>query len=190
MRKVFLKQPVVFAGGFLIASILVYTALSAHHIRLHPQKPVLGIGDLAPEIAIPDTSRTKTLRLRDLRGYYVLVDFWASWCRPCRMENPYLVDLWKQYGQAKFKNAKGFRIFSVSLDNNALAWKKAIHDDKLDWPWHVSDLKGWKCSAALDYGVNKIPTNFLLDPKGIVVARGLRGLALSEELNKYLKSGR
>ncbi|MCS6981208.1 MAG: TlpA family protein disulfide reductase [Flavobacteriales bacterium] len=190
MTRVFLQRPLVSAGVCVITAILVFSVLSAYHIRHELQKPVPDIGDIAPEIAIPDTSRIKTLSLKDLRGYYVLVDFWASWCRPCRMENPYLVELWRQYGRAKFKNGKGFRIFSVSLDNHELAWKKAIHDDKLEWPWHVSELKGWKCSAARDYGVNKIPSNFLIDPKGIIVAKGLRGWALAEELKKYIKSGK
>lgn len=147
----------------------------------------VNIGEPAPEIAMNDTSGRKILRLSEHKGYFVLLDFWASWCAPCRRENPYVVAAWQQFRNEKFQKAKGFRIFSVSLDNNALSWKKAIADDKLDWPWHVSDLMGWKNAAAKTYGVNKIPSNFLLDPKGIIIAQNLRGPALEQELRKYLK---
>ncbi|HTB32895.1 MAG TPA: thioredoxin family protein, partial [Bacteroidia bacterium] len=87
----------------------------------------------------------------------------------------------------KFKGAKGFKIFSVSLDQNAAAWKGAISSDGLIWPDHVSDLKGWQSAAAGLYGVNSIPTNFLIDPKGVIVAHGLRGDALGDKLSELVQ---
>lgn len=175
----------LFSCIILFLSAMVAREAGEKSRTLHPLPP--GLGDPAPEIALRDTSGTSVLRLSELRGYYVLLDFWASWCRPCRMENPYVVEAWKQFGRAKFQKGKGFRIFSVSLDNNLLAWKNAIRDDKLEWRWHVSDLQGWKNTAAKTYGVTKIPSNFLLDPKGIIIAQNLRGPALELELRKYVK---
>lgn len=188
-----IKRSGLLRGALVILGIaVVIVLLSARFSREVRKKSAqsrtsVNIGDEAPEIVMTDTSGRKTLRLSEHRGYFVLLDFWASWCAPCRRENPYVAAAWQKFRHEKFQKAKGFRIFSVSLDNNALSWKKAITDDKLDWPWHVSDLQGWKNAAAKLYGVNKIPSNFLLDPKGVIVAQNLRGPALEEELKKYLK---
>lgn len=132
------------------------------------------IGDIAPEIEMQSPDG-KTLKLSDLRGKIVLIDFWASWCGPCRRENPNVVAAYKKYEKAKFKNAKGFEIFNVSLDKNATAWKRAIEQDQLTWKYHVSDLKGWNNEAAKKYGVRSIPTNFLIDAEGKIISRSLRG---------------
>lgn len=146
----------------------------------------LRIGQRAPELEFKNPNDS-TIKLSSLRGYYVLIDFWASWCGPCRMENPNVVTAYTKYKSASFNFGKGFRVFNVSLDQNKEAWKNAILKDKLDWPYHVSDLKGWSAEPAAKYGVNSIPTNWLVDPRGIIVARGLRGPALDSELEKYLK---
>src|SRR4030095_13996162 len=124
------------------------------------------IGDRAPELAYWDLDSSKILKLSDLRGKYVLVDFWASWCGPCRRENPNVVEAYKKYSKAKFKSGKGFEIFSVSLDRLRGSWKQAVAADHLTWKYHVSDLKQWGSEAARLYGVNSIPTNFLIDPDG------------------------
>ncbi len=149
--------------------------------RLAPLR-VTAIGTTAPEINL-DTPEGTKLSLKSLRGKYVLVDFWASWCGPCRGENPNVV---KAYNQFKDKG-KGFTIYSVSLDNAKPNWTKAIAADGLAWPNHVSDLKGWQSSAAAAYGVQSIPASFLLDPNGKIIAKNLRGPALEAKLAEVLK---
>jgi thiol-disulfide isomerase/thioredoxin len=147
-----------------------------------------GIGNKAPELAFPNPDSTKVLKLSELKGKYVLIDFWASWCGPCRKENPNVVSAYQKYNKAKFKDGKGFEVYGVSLDRNRDAWKKAIDQDGLVWKWHVSDLKHWNSEAGKLYGVNSIPMSFLIDPNGIIIAKNLRGMALHAELDKYVKS--
>ncbi|WP_223649789.1 TlpA disulfide reductase family protein [Hymenobacter psoromatis] len=149
--------------------------------RLAPLRAT-AIGTEAPEInlAQPDG---KTLSLKSLRGKYVLVDFWASWCGPCRQENPNVVKAYEQFkGQGK-----GFTVYSVSLDQKKENWEKAIAADHLVWPNHVSDLKFWQSAAASAYGVQAIPQSFLLDPQGKIIAKNLRGPALQAKLAEVLK---
>lgn len=109
------------------------------------------MGQRAPELEYKDT-KDSLIKLSSLRGYYVLIDFWASWCGPCRMENPNVVSAYKKYSNANYNYGKGFKIFNVSLDQNKEAWKKAIEKDGLNWPYYVSDLKGWSAEPA-KYGV-------------------------------------
>jgi len=139
------------------------------------------IGSVAPDFTQNDPNG-KPVKLSDFRGKYVLIDFWASWCTPCRHENPNVV---KAYAQFKNKN---FEILGVSLDNpNAkTAWLNAIEKDKLTWP-QVSDLQGWKNQVAILYGVESIPQNFLLDTKGVIIAKNLRGEELIRVLSNTLK---
>lgn len=134
----------------------------------------------APDIEMTDT-QGNIRRLSDLRGKVVLIDFWASWCRPCRMENPNVVRLYRLY------HYKGFEVFSVSLDNNRDAWLKAIEDDHLTWPNHVSDLRGWSSAAGRLYGIQSIPATVLLDRDGKVLARNLRGQELENKLKEIFE---
>lgn len=136
------------------------------------------VGAAATEIALPQPNG-ETFKLSSLKGKYVLVDFWASWCPPCRAENPNIVAAYQQY-----KN-KNFDILGVSLDDDKEAWQAAIQKDHLTWH-HVSDLKRWESAAARAYNVQGIPTNFLIDPNGVIVARDLRGKALQQKLQELL----
>lgn len=136
-------------------------------------------GGTVPEIELP-TPEGKMLKLSSLRGKVVLIDFWASWCGPCRRENPNVVKMYNQY-----KN-KGFTVFSVSLDENGEAWKKAIAMDGLLWPNHVSDLKGWNTPMTQLYGFNAIPHTVLIDANGKVIATNLRGQDLEQKLKEIL----
>lgn len=159
----------------LITCLLSVTSNSA----VPPQK-----GTEAPEIEL-ESPKGKTLKLSKLRGKMVLVDFWASWCGPCRRENPNVVEAYNKYHKAKFKDAKGFVVFSVSLDRKEDSWKQAIEKDELAWKYHVWD-KEQKASRA--YGVSSIPMAFLLDADGKIVAMGseLRGMGLHLKLDEYL----
>jgi peroxiredoxin len=135
------------------------------------------VGAIAPDLAYPDPDGN-IRKLSDLRGKVVLLDFWASWCRPCRGENPHVVAMYQKY------HDRGFEVFSVSLDRDKESWKRAIAADGLVWPNHVSDLKYWSSDAARTYGVSSIPSTFLLDQDGRIIAKNLRGEALTKALQQ------
>lgn len=139
---------------------------------------VLAIGQPAPGFE-SFTPNNKSVSLSDFKGKYTLIDFWASWCAPCRQENPNIV---KQYQVFKDKN---FTVLGVSLDNNPGSWLRAIQDDKLEWT-QVSDLQAWSSELVGMYRIKSIPTSYLIDPHGIIIAKNLRGKAFEEFLNKTL----
>lgn len=139
------------------------------------------IGATAPEIKLSNTSG-EAVSLNSLRGKYVLIDFWASWCKPCLAEAPNVVLAYEKYKDV----GVGFEIYGVSLDRDKGAWEQKITQYNMDWI-HVSDLKFWQSQAAIAYGVNSIPATFLLDPEGKIIAKNLRGKALEEKLQEVLK---
>jgi len=138
------------------------------------------IGMKALDFTLPDTSGT-SLTLSSFKGKYVLVDFWASWCGPCREENPYLVKVYQQYG------GKDFEIIGISLDSQKTPWVKAIEQDGLKW-LHVSDLQGPKNEVAKQYDVRAVPQNFLIDPNGVIIAKNLRSSQVEEKLKEVFKN--
>ncbi|MEM8894285.1 MAG: TlpA disulfide reductase family protein [Bacteroidota bacterium] len=137
---------------------------------------VTAIGSVAPDIQLP-SPEGENVALSSLRGKYVLIDFWAAWCRPCRVENPTVVKAYNRFAD------QGFEVYGVSLDRKRDDWIRAIAADGLPWK-HVSDLKYWNSDAAKQYKVSAIPATFLLDPEGRIIAKNLRGEALTAKLEE------
>lgn len=138
------------------------------------------IGQTALPISQP-TAEGKMISLENYKGKYVFVDFWASWCGPCRKENPHVIEAYQKYKE------KGFDVFSVSLDSNKEPWLEAIKADGLGEWTHAADLKGWSNEAAQKYGISFIPANYLLDPQGVIIAKDLRGDQLLLKLMDIFK---
>ncbi|MDP4579084.1 MAG: TlpA family protein disulfide reductase [Saprospiraceae bacterium] len=196
-KKAYDKLVAKYPNDELTTAFGEFIALKEQENAAAMSQQLIQVGQPAPDIALPDPTG-KIRKLSDLKGQVVLLDFWASWCGPCRRENPNVVAVYEKY-----KN-KGFTIFSVSLDGlddrtlsrledpsmasayiaqGKQAWIDAIAIDKLSWPHHVSDLKKWSSAAAALYGVNSIPRAFMLDKNGVIVSTSVRG---SQEIESTL----
>ena len=156
-----------------------YLKVSAKPMQQLPKKQTISVGDMVPEINLTSSDGV-LVAISSFKGKYVLLDFWASFCPPCRKENPNLVAMYKKYKD------KGFAIYGISLDDTKENWDKAIKDDNITWT-QVSDLKRWESPVAKQFGVDAIPANFLLDPTGKIIARDLQGEKLDEVLQNLLK---
>jgi thiol-disulfide isomerase/thioredoxin len=145
------------------------------------------VGQKAPELAYPNPDGT-VMKLSEINaGKIVLIDFWASWCGPCRMSSPAVVKMYNDYKDASFNGAKkGFTILSVSLDKDNAAWQAAIAKDNLVWPNHISDLKYWSSEAGALYGVSYVPQCFLVDATGMVIGKYNRVEEAEIDLKKML----
>ncbi len=161
----------------LIFFVLLITVSIATSSFIYRQN----IGQTAPDISVVSKSGT-TIRLSSLRGKYVLVDFWASHCGPCRKENPNLLSVYKKYKNTQFKDGKGFEVFQVSIDKSRSAWISAIQKDGLTFAFQGLDSLGYDSPSAKKYGIHSIPSNFLIDPKGKIIKKDLKGNFLSSYL--------
>jgi thiol-disulfide isomerase/thioredoxin len=181
-----MKGRIIFAAMFFLASLSVFAGNGGPKNNDDDASIGLNVGNKAPEI-IEQGVDGKELKLSSLKGQLVLIDFWASWCGPCRRENPNVVQAYEKYKDKKFKNGNGFTVFSVSLDKSKEAWEKAIADDNLSWKFHVSDLKCVAVEICHDLRSSFNPFKFPDDGDGVIIARNLRGPLLEQALNNLLK---
>jgi len=185
------KIKIILLSSMILIGIVGFVNINKFDSGSQKEEPKVGleVGNKAPEL-VYNNPEGKPVSLSSLKGKMVLIDFWASWCRPCRMENPTVVKAYNEYKDLKFKSGKGFTVYGVSLDRDKDAWIKAIKADNLTWDSHVSDLLQWKSEGAAIYGVRSIPSNVLIDGEGIIIAKNLRGQNLMITLESLLAKRR
>lgn len=169
-----------------IILILAVLACSSSAFAQYENKKI-EVGQAAPELSYNSPDGKVIMLSKVNKKRIVLIDFWASWCGPCRAANPGLVKMYEEYKDKKYiKARKGFTVFSVSLDKDSSKWVEAIDKDKLAWPYHVSDLGGWQSDGAKIYGVQFIPQCFLVDGNGIIIGKYLKAEEAIKDLEKLL----
>ncbi len=172
-----------------ITNILILVVIGVFVFRYFYMKPKFVNGEVAPNFvaAIPSDP---SWEFDELKGNYILLDFWGSWCGPCLQENPQLVDLYQKYNGKQFKDAEGFEIVSVAIERSEKSWKRAINRYGLEWPYHVLDLatnmKFFDSEIAGKYGVKQLPTKYLINPKGYIIGVNLPKNEVEALLNKSL----
>ena len=172
-----------------VLNILLVVVIGMFVVRYFYFKPKFVNGEAVPNFEATLIDGTQ-MQLSDLRGTYVLVDFWGSWCGPCRVQNPKLVQLFDKYHDANFKEAKGFEIISIAIEKSEERWKRAIEKDNLKWKYHILDLttsmKFFNSELAKMFGVKEIPSTYLLNEKGVIVGVNLPHAELDQFLQKRL----
>ena len=178
----------IFATTMRLATTLFAATIVLFSFGQKQRLTNVQVGEQAPEIVMASPSG-EVLRLSQLKGKVVLIDFWASWCRPCRMENPHVRHVYHTYKDRLFTNGDGFQVFSVSMDRQGAldAWKGAIAKDSLDWKWHVGAVNEPENAAAQEYGAMFIPTNALIDGEGRIIGMDLHGDDLDKALDGLLE---
>lgn len=174
-----------FSFSLLLPLVLVLFLVGKHFYM----KPAYASGEIAPAFS-GQLPSGENFQLSDLKGKMVLLDFWGSWCGPCRHENPHLVQFYNKYQKAQYKDIDGFEVVNVGVETDGKRWTRAIQKDGLNWPYHVLDLatslRFFDSPIAKEYGVKEVPTKFLLNPRGEIIGVNLSFAEMGEMLDKHL----